>query len=242
MKIRLALFAVLTALVLSRCSDDESPYECTSCVDSPEALAANDASGKGIYKGLVIGSSGQIYLDIDNDGLGEIIMTLTIDGQTIELTTEATYNPDVGFQGVFYGTMNTANDVEISFWSSADGSEYGIVYAEIPGHDNVSIELVKELSTALVKVFEGTFSGNSEGTLNLILVDDEWYALARPTDGTSDGVTSCEGDIEGNTLVSDCTDIQISGTISGDNISGQWTSQGTTGTTEAGTWKAKRTL
>jgi hypothetical protein len=239
MKIKFALFAVVTALVLTRCSDDESPYKCTSCVNAPEALAANDHSGKGIYKGIVIGSSGQIKIDIDNDGDGEITMTLQIDNQTFNLSTEATYNPDFGFQGVFYGTMNTANDVVITFWSSANGLDYGVVSAVIPGHDNVSIVVVKELSTALVKVFEGTFSGSSQGTLNLVIVDDEWHALVRPADGTANDETELEGDVEGNTLVCDCTNLQVSGTVSGDAISGQWSSPTSS---ESGTWKAKRTL
>lgn len=233
------LLTVISALVLVRCSDDESPYQCTDCVDEPEALAANDASGKGIYKGIVIGSTGQIKIDVDNDGDGEITMTLKIDNHTITLTTEATYNSEFGFQGVFYGTMNSANDVVITFWSSADGSDYGILSATIPGHEDVSIALVKEISTALVKVFEGTFSGSSQGTLNLIIVEDEWYALARPEDGTGDDDTELEGHVQGNELVCDCSDPQVSGTINEDNIKGTWASPSSS---ESGKWRAKRTL
>lgn len=68
------------------CSDDETAYTCKSCTDTPEASAANDNSGQGIYKGLVVGSSGTIKFDIANSGSG-IVAVLTMDGEEYELVT-----------------------------------------------------------------------------------------------------------------------------------------------------------
>jgi hypothetical protein len=229
--------ALLAAILFSTgCNDDDGPYVCSSCVDSPEALAANDNSGKGIYKGLVVGSSGTVKINIDNDGDGVLSITLKIDNHTINLTTEASYTEN-GFEGYFYGTLNTTNDVVIGFYVNSTGTDMEVFGVEIPGHDDVTIEVEKEKSNKLIMVFEGTFSGDSEGTLNLVVSDDEWKAIARPTGSNSDDEAEFEGDISGSTLTCNCGDVEIEGSISGDNITGTWVTP-----EESGTWKAKRTL
>lgn len=236
MKHKLSLFALVATLLLAGCSDDEGPYVCSNCVDQPEALAVNDGSGKGIYKGLIIGSSGTIKINMDNAGTGVISMTLIIDNHEIELTTDGTYTEN-GFEGYFYGTLETEDDVVIGFYVNATGTEFEIFGVEIPGHDDVSIGIVKEYSDSLVMVFEGTFSGDSQGILNLVKSGDEWAALARPSGEGSDAESGFEGDVEGNQLLCDCGDVEITGSISGDNITGTWNTP-----EESGTWKAKRTL
>lgn len=237
MKLKLALFSLLAIFALSRCGDDgESKYTCADCSDVPDALEANDDSGKGIYKGLVIGSSGTIFLDIDNDGSGSISGTLVIDDQEIALETDDSYT--TGFDGTFYGTMNTENDVEISFYVNDIGGGIEIYDITVPGHPDVTIEIIKEYSSQLIEVFEGNFSGDDSGTFNLLILRDEngdgdWYAVAR-----SDGDTYFEGFVEGNELVGGGGEVVIVGTISGDEIGGSWESIG--GGT--GNWDGVRTL
>jgi len=234
MKTKFALIMIM-ALIVASCGDDEdTAYKCKSCVDTPEASAANDASGQGIYKGLVVGSSGTIKFDINNSGTYSA--TLELDGETYELTTEDTYNSEGGFYGCFYGTMSTTDDIEICFYASFNGSSYYVEYIDIPGHPDATIEVYKEYSDALVAVYEGEFSGDSNGVFNMIVQDGEWEVLARENSsdydsyfyGTeSNGTMTCQG----------CQEVEITGKINNDEASGKWSAG-----TDNGSWKGKRTL
>jgi hypothetical protein len=235
---------VITTLVFAGCSDDDNPTSvCPNCPTAPEARPEFDNSGKGIYRGLVVGSSGSITFNIGNNAGDSIYAVLTIDGQIIPLRTSATYNPSFGFQGVFRGRKNNPDDVVIGMWASADGSEYGIVGDPvIPGHTSVTIVLIKELSTAQTKVFEGTMAGSISGTFNVVLRGNLWRAVARPQDGTADDEGRFQGAISGNTLECDCPDnISIRGTITGDIINGNWEVDTGGGDLFSGTWTARRT-
>lgn len=234
MKTKILLTLFLLACFVFSCSDDPSPFKCSACTDTPDALAANDNSGKGIYKGDVVGSTGNILFDISNSN-STIKGTLVLDGKKYPLQTDATY--DGGFEGYFYGTMNTTDDIEILFYASDNGEEYGIFYVIIPGHDNLAIHLFKELSTELVRVFEGTFTGDASGIFNLTTRGDEWIVRAKSDDDqsgssfygtlTTDGAMNCDG----------CGDVTLEGKITGDVISGTWLTSD-----ESGTWSGKRTL
>ena len=82
----LALLAILSFSACKKSDDTAAPaYTCTTCKTTPDALAANDASSKGIYKGVVIGSSGTIIINIANGGT-TITAVMVIDGVTVNLT------------------------------------------------------------------------------------------------------------------------------------------------------------
>ncbi|MEI9954995.1 MAG: hypothetical protein WDM90_01450 [Ferruginibacter sp.] len=57
------IFAILSITLFAGCKKSDSTnstsYTCTTCKTAPDAKAANDGSSKGIYKGVVIGSSEQ---------------------------------------------------------------------------------------------------------------------------------------------------------------------------------------
>lgn len=234
-----SLFLLLSLLVYTGCGDDESG---PSFVTTPEANPDNDTSGKGVYKGVLIGSSGFIKVNLDNLGDGVITLTLNLDGETYDLETEQTYNPDVGFQGYFTGAV-TGGLATVGFYTNTTGTEFGFFGIEIPGHPDVSFILVKEKSSELVRCFEGTFSGSDSGIINFLVVGDEWKALARPNGGSADDEAELDGDLNGNTLVCDCDvdgdgtdDMEFTGTINGNSMSGTWADgEG------SGTWSAKRT-
>jgi hypothetical protein len=95
--------------------------------------------------------------------------------------------------------------------------------------------IFKEKSTAVLRLYEGTFSGSTSGTVNLVLFGNEWYALARPHGATSKAdVDWLDGEIDGNTLVCTC-DFTFTGTINGNNLSGTWADG-----EASGTWTASR--
>lgn len=228
MKAKLILFFL--AILAFSCSDNESKYKCKDCVSTPEAAAVNDASGKGIYKGLVVGSSGTIKFNIANSG-STLTATLVIDGDEYELTTQATYNS--GFEGYFYGTMNTTNDISIGFWVSSDGTDFGYFGVVIPGHPDVQIELYKELSDALVKVYEGTYSGDDSGTFNMVVQDNKWIVA------TGDGDPFYGVLVNGAMSCVYCGEVEITGKVGAEEISGNWN---VPANGDKGSWKGKRTL
>jgi len=239
-KIKLYLLMLLASLALLQCSDDDDDYSCKSCVDSPEAVAANDNSGKGIYKGVVVGSSGTIKLNIANTGTtisGELI----IDGQTITLApyqNDGVY--DGGYEGYLSGTMSVANDVLVWVYFNSTGTSYYADFEVLPGHPDADIEIMKEYSTQLIEAFEGTFSGDESGTFNLVLYRDangngEWYALSKDSENE---MSYHYGDIDDDDLSSVTQDVIIVGEVDDDEVDGTWEVTGG----GSGRWKGKRTL
>lgn len=248
MKIKSVLFVVFTMVIIACGSDDDAkPYSCSSCVDAPEALAANDNSGKGIYKGVVIGSSGTLKINMDNDGSG-ISAILVLDGEEIELETESTYNSEGGFEGYFVNDNDTeteSDDYVIGFYVNASGTSLELFGIDFPSpHDEVTILIVKETSDDLIMAFEGTFSGDEEGTWNLMMTVDEdgdgqWAGIGRPDDGDSGDEAYFEGAIQDFTMVGGDDDgLIVTGSVDGDNIKGNWEVDGG----GSGKWKGKRTL
>jgi hypothetical protein len=233
---RLSLIAFLFISLFSACGDDEpTAYKCTECVNTPEANAAYDNTGQGIYKGVLIGSSGTVKFDIANNGT-TITAVLVIDGTSVTLTANGTLSAG-GFQGSFTGTLN-GGTVIIPFSVSNTGV-VTISSPTIPGHSNVIFSIFKEKSTQLVEAFEGTFTGGDSGTFNLVLIrnndgEGEWLALAR-----SDGDSYFSGFVGDDGIFGGGGEIVIAGEISGDNIKGVWehASNGANGS-----WKGKRTL
>jgi hypothetical protein len=235
MKAKLLPFA-LCAFLIFACSEDETAYECSSCVNTPEASAANDSNGKGIYKGLIIGSSGTIKFDIANSGTTYTAL-LILDGEEYELWTDEDYDVTTGFQGVFYGTLYTTDDIEITIYIDKFGAiTVGAVI--IPDHPSAILAIYKEFSDELVTVYEGTFDGDGAGVFNMIVRGNaEWLVRARETG--DDGYISFYGSLSSGVMTCmQCGDVDITGKIKGDEASGNWSEDGG----GSGSWKGKRTL
>lgn len=238
MKMKFALVAIVAMFVFSGCDDDDSEYKCSSCANQPEALAVNDDSGKGIYKGVLIGSSGTIKFDIDNQGDGDYTAVITIGGDEFELTSSSSFG-EGGFEGCF---VNEAAEISICILISSDGSEWEITNIQIPLHEDVIMTLYKEFSDQLVEVFEGTYDGDASGIFNMVIYRDEddngyWQAISRSDNEEPDGYY--DGDIADDEILGAGGEITISGELDDDTVKGAW--QGI-GTVENGTWKGKRTL
>jgi hypothetical protein len=234
---RLSLISLLFISLFSACGDDEpSAYKCSECVDAPEANAAYDNTGRGIYKGVLIGSSGTIKFDIANNST-DITAVLEIDGESVTLTSTGTYDPATGFTGAFTGTMD-GGAVSIQF-TVTNGGTFQIFSVTIPGHSNVIFRIFKEKSTQLVEAFEGTYKGADSGTFNMVILRDgaggDWGVITRSEDADYVFI----GQIDDDQLLGGGGDIIIVGEINGDNIKGVW-ENAVNGAT--GTWTGKRTL
>ncbi len=224
---------------------DDTPaaptYACTACTTTPEAKAANDAKSKGIYKGVVVGSSGTIKFDIQNNDT-TVKAYMTLDGVAVVLTATVKWVAGTAFVSPFTGIMG-GQDVSITFSVDASGGNPTVTAINIPGHPNATLSVSKETSSNLIKCFEGTAKNVTSGkssTFDLVLVSSlgRWYARVKEEGGTSS--STVEGTFTDNTLkFGDGKDVSGTATLSGDNIiNGTWKND----KPENGTWEAKRTL
>jgi hypothetical protein len=222
LSLTLLIVVVLATFTSCKKSSNKKPdYTCTTCKTTPDAVAANDNSSKGIYKGIVVGSTGTIKFDINNAG-NTVTATLVIDGATVNLTSTVTWTAGVAYTAPFTGTLNGAA-VTINFTVSDTGDGPSVTSSNIPGHAGAVFSLAKESSTALVEAYEGTYTTTKpeNGTFNILLSRAlaRWGAVARK-DGSSE-VSHGNGTIVNGVLI-DTSNKNI-GTLSGDGIDGKFT-------------------
>lgn len=238
------------AIVLNACKkkDDTkvttpttNTYTCSSCIATPEAKAANDNVSKGIYKGVIVGSTGTIKFDIMNSD-NTIKAYLVMDGVSTILTAKVAWNADSAYVSPFEGTLD-GQPVSITLRIDVNGGNPIVTAMNIPGHPNAGLTLSKETSTNLIKCFEGTATNATTGkkaTFDLILSTSlkKWGAKVKEEGSTS--VSEVNGSFDGTTLsFDDGKGANGTAKLSGDEIvDGKWTNT----KPENGTWTAKRTL
>lgn len=217
------LFVGAIMLFSTSCKKDKKSdpaYTCTSCVKTPDALAVNDNSSKGIYKGIIIGSSGTIKFDLMNGG-NTITAVMVIDGVTVNLTANVQWTNGNAYVAPFTGTLN-GQAVTINFSVAANGTSPAIVSSNIPGHPNATFSLVKETSTGLIECFEGTYSTTApeNGTFNVFLSRDlkRWGGIKR-VNGSTDA-EAIEGTLNANLDILDHG--YTIGHLDGDKMSGSF--------------------
>jgi len=211
-------------------------YSCASCNTTPEAVAANDGSSKGIYKGVIVGSSGTIKFDIMNHD-STIKAYLVIDGVHDTLTASVSWSGTGSYVSPFTGTFN-GQPISITLSIDASGGNPVVTAMNIPGHPGAQLSLSKETSTDLIKCYEGVARKNGSTdttTFNIILSTKlgKWGVVTA-------GGSSSGGTFSGNTFtINDGKGTTGSATLSGDNIiNGTWANN----KSESGTWSGKRTL
>lgn len=221
------ILPILSILILSTsCSKDDDatagnpPYSCSTCPLVPEALALHDNSAKGIYKGIFIGSTGTIHINIQN-GSNIIEASLVIDGITIALTSTATFIEGEPFVAPFTGTFN-GMPISMTFQVGASGNNPTIITSDIPGHPNAVFQIFKETSTSLIEAFEGTFKVNNQtGIFNIVLSESiaGWSGVAK--NDNSGGTSYHNGTINSSKELIEDGDTII-GKINGDAIQGSF--------------------
>lgn len=213
------LFICISAFLLGCKKESSSPYVCSDCVSSSEAKQEFDWSTKGIYKGVVVGSSGTIKFDVMNYDASAIRAILKLDGQTTELTSTKPWTSDLGYEAEFKGTLN-GQTVSLVLSLGVGGTVVDVMNVTIPGHPGAAILAAKETSTALVEGFEGTFEGrDGPGIINFLLVRNSkrWYAEIKLNG--SQRVQGANGEIVNNeikdydgTYIATISNHEISGT------------------------------
>jgi hypothetical protein len=220
--------AVIFGVITVSCSSDSSSG--TSLSDTPQAKAMYDSSNFGIYKGVFVGSTGTVLVDINNEGT--LSATLTIDGTAKTYTTTESVTEDSTTEGLTFTNGSSSFDFNVS----ASGENVSISNINISGHPNANIELAKERSNSLVKCYVGSFNGDSTGTFNLIIRGNEVLGLAKPSD--DDNSIYLEGGLTGTAISGYWSDGSFVGTVDGINISGTWVNT----SSESGSWSGSRKI
>lgn len=199
-----------------------APYKCVSCKTTPDALAVNNSSSKGVYKGVMIGSTGTIMFDIANSG-NTITAVLIVDGVTINLTSSVTWVAGQSYTAPFTGTLN-GSPITINFSVGLSGGTPTVTSSTIPGHPNASLDIIKETSSNLIECFEGTYSTTlpETGVFNIILSRtlSSWTGVARKT-GTTTSNTG-NGSIANNKLIDPSQNNQAIAVLNGDVLDGSF--------------------
>lgn len=216
-------FMGMVSLLFSCSKDDDAPeanYVCATCKTTPDALAVNDVSVKGVYKGIVVGSTGTLSINIQN-GSSTITATMVLDGVSVALTSSVAVVDGQAYVAPFTGTFN-GSPISMTFSVGMSGSSPTMVSSSIPGHPNVVFQLYKETSTSMIEGFEGTYavSDGEKGTFNILLSRSlmKWGYVVRKN-GTTDS-DSGSGTINGSSQL--ILDGKVIATISGDGLNGSF--------------------
>ncbi len=228
------IILLVFSMAFASCSDDSNDTttpDDNSLSTAPEAKAEFDASNYGVYKGIFVGSTGTVYVNINNNG--SVSAKMIIDGTSYNFTTsEAVTNGQVT-SGLTFTNGSSSFDFNVL----GDGENPLIDNLNISGHANASVQIFKEYSFAHIKCYLGTFSGDSSGIFNLATTSDGYVlGLAVPNDDTN--AIYMDGSIEGTSITGTFEGGSFSGTVSGNTISGTWQNS----VPENGSWTGTRKL
>lgn len=236
---RIALLLLVLLAGFTACKKEEKKtetpketYKCPTCPTASEANPAFDASSAGVYKGVIVGSTGTIALYLYNSGT--VVNALVVfDGKSGTLTTTdlSGWAPGQAVTDALFTGVIDGKTVEAKFTVEANGANPRVELL-IPGH-TVVVGLYKETSANLIKNYEGTYAGSDQGVFNMVTSADA-FTIVTDNGGKPFGGTLVGGkiDLNGN-------GVTIKGEFSGDDVSGTWAN---TKESTSGTWTGKRTL
>ena len=171
-------FASVLAVILFACSKSKTENNTTNneLPTSSETKPQFDNTSFGVYKGVIVGSSGYIIFRIYN---GDNIVKgyLNIDNKKDTLTTTAAITAGQPLNNVLF--TGKISSMKVS--ANADGSNASLSNIQINGHNNVTGFIIHETSTKQVLCYEGTFEGRSTGIINATRLSngDTTYFLSK---------------------------------------------------------------
>lgn len=174
----LPLLLLVSILFACKKSGSDNNGKNTGLSTSPETKPQYDNTSFGVYKGIIVGSSGWIVFKINN-GDNVVKGYLTIDDQNDTLTTTATITLGQPLSNVLF--TGRISSMRVS--ANADGSNASLSNIQINGHNNVTGFIIHENSTKQILCYEGTFTGSESGIINVTRVGltggDTTYFLAK---------------------------------------------------------------
>lgn len=228
------ILLLVFSMAFASCSDDNdnnTPPDDNTLSTAPEAKVEYDASNYGVYKGIFVGSTGTVYVNINNSG--SVSAKMIIDGTVYNFTTSEAVTNGQNVAGLTFSNGSSSFDFNVF----SDGENPLIDNLNISGHPNATVQIFKEYSFAHIKCYLGTFSGDSSGVFNITTTSDGYaLGLALPNDDTN--AIYMDGSIEGNSITGLFEGGTFSGTINNNTISGTWQNS----VPENGTWTGTRKL
>lgn len=211
--------------------------------NTTEALAVNDNSNAGIYKGVLVGSSGTVKIVLLN-GNTTIKAYITFNGYNDTLTATTTAVAGSTITNLqFVGSMMAFN-----FSTSANGSNPSITNITYAGYPNpIRAIVAKQLSTQLVSCYEGSYTtltgGSDAGTFNCIIFGDRVIGLAHSNSSGSTTFDQVTGSVSGTGVISASggvsTGATFTGQVTGTTCNGDWSN---TIAGYIGKWQGTKTL
>lgn len=214
-KIILLLCFGIIAFSCNRSDDSASAPVGDGLATAPEAKAEYDDSNFGIYKGIFVGSSGTVYINLNNNG--SISAQLIIDGRVHNFTTSENVMEGIAINSLTF----TSGENSFEFNVSATGEEPVIENITLKGHPNPYLQIFKEYSFAQIKCYLGTYTGEESGVFNLATTADG-YALGLVVPNGETSAIYLDGTITKNSLNGTFEGGVFSGTISKNTIKGSW--------------------
>ncbi|MBA0882155.1 hypothetical protein [Flavobacterium undicola] len=219
MKTILKTILVLTIIctLTFSCSKDDSDE--SKFTETPTAIKKFDQSNFGTYKGVFVGSTGTIVINLNEDNTKSAV--LTIDGKEYTYTTTETSTNGQVTNGLTFKNGNSSFDFNVG----ASGEEPNITNITIVGHLNASIEIQKEQSDKIVKCYVGVSSdsdGSNPAAFNFCILGNNLVGIAHNDDNdalmvlglvSNNTFTGTVGDPAGS-------DATIKGTIVGEKFEG----------------------
>jgi hypothetical protein len=209
----------IVAISFSGCSKDEGGSAVSPDIENASgAVATCNTSSAGVYKGILVGSSGYFKISLKN-GTDTVSCKIVFDGKTAYLTTTSlnSWTPGQAISNaVFTGTLD-GQAITLTLSCNADGTNVTVTIT-YPGHE-IGVSVVKETSTTQVKCYEGTYTdGTQTGVFNLAVYGTKAYGFRK--DAESSGTII--GTVSGNSLTIDEGDSPKKFTIDDNGVNGSF--------------------
>lgn len=163
MKKLFLIFLGLTTFLACNKSNDNTPPD--NFPKSAETKPQYDNTSFGVYKGVIIGSTGTIVLRINN---GDTIVKAFLSIGNIKDTLSTTQQLTAGQPIVNLNFSGKLTSLTLS--ANADGTNAQLTNLNIPGHPDAVAIIIHENSTHQVLCYEGTFTGELTGNISFIRI------------------------------------------------------------------------
>jgi len=252
---RPALFLFTSLLLFYACKKQGHESAPDGLPASAETKPQFNNTSFGVYKGVVIGSTGTIVVRINNgDNLIKAFLNITNTKDTLSTTQQVLAGQSIS------GLTFTGRVSAFNFSADANGNNVEITDLVIAGHPGASAIAVHENSTDQVYCYEGTFTGERTGNICFIRsgpLNEKpgYYSMKYLAKQTADDLlltgigqpdipdtTSYTHYFTGSTLTADpYLYFAGKGKFTGNNFSGYWTSYNQTAGGNRGNFNCTRT-
>ena len=162
------LLLLLTAgLIFTACSSDSNTPAGPTLSDTPTAKIQFNDTNFGIYKGIIVGPSGVITLNIKNDGF--LNATVVLDGESYLFTSEGTVTEGQDITDLVF----TNGDMSFAVSISPTGTVITETALNFPGFTGADMLMTKEYSDAQVTCYQGNYAGDAMGDFNFLAIGDD---------------------------------------------------------------------